>query len=62
MYRCPLCNKAFPDEDTIVKHSMKCWREQYPNHKSKPAPCKGNTTVREIDPQIEEFFAAFGRG
>lgn len=59
MYICPTCNRAFDTEEIITKHSLQCWREYNPNHISKPAPCKGNTTKREINEDVTNFFISF---
>jgi len=59
LYICPTCNKQFEDEETIVKHSLRCWKEHNPNHKSKPAPCKGNITERQVNEETLKFFASF---
>ncbi len=56
MYICPTCGDTFAAEEMITKHFLKCWREHNPNHKSKPAPCKGNTTQREINDDVANFF------
>ena len=59
MYICPTCNKKFEDVEIITKHSLQCWREHNPNHKSKSAPCKGNTTERQVTKDVLSFFASF---
>jgi hypothetical protein len=59
MYICPICNKGFQNPDTITKHSLQCWREHNPNHISKPAPCRGNTTKRQTTQDVENFFSSF---
>ena len=62
MYICPICNEKFETEETITKHSLRCWREHNPNHKSKPAPCKGNTTKQEMNKDVINFFSSFKKG
>lgn len=57
MYICPTCGNTFATEKMITRHFLKCWREHNPNHKSKPAPCKGNTTQREMNDDVVSFFA-----
>ena len=57
MYICPTCNKQFDNEETIAKHSLKCWKEHNPNYKSKSAPHSDNIEIREIDNNILNFFA-----
>ena len=59
MYICPTCHKGFKDKEVIAKHSLQCWREHNPNHISKPAPCKGNITERQINEDVLNFFASF---
>ena len=34
MYICPTCQKQFDNSEDVAKHSLKCWREHNPNHKS----------------------------
>ena len=62
MYICPTCNNIFKDEETIVKHFLKCWKEHNPGHKSQPAPCQGNTTERQMNEDVANFFASFKKG
>ena len=59
MYICPICNSGFQTEDLITKHSLKCWREHNPRHKSAPAPCKGNIEERQMNEDVQNFFASF---
>ena len=56
MYICPTCGNTFTTEEMITRHFLKCWRKHNPNHKSKPAPCKGNTTQREMNDDVANFF------
>ena len=56
MYICPTCGNTFATEEMITRHFLKCWRKHNPNHKSKPAPCKGNTTQREMNDDVANFF------
>lgn len=56
MYICPTCNKQFNTEEEITKHSLKCWREHNPNHKSKSAPHSEDVVIRNINSDIFEFF------
>ena len=60
MYICPICNKGFQSKEFITTHSLQCWREHNPNHKSKPAPCKV-MTEREVSEDVTNFFASFGK-
>ncbi len=62
MYICPTCNKAFEDADMIAKHSLGCWRDHNPNHKSKPAPRSEDITTREVDNNVLNFFALLQKG
>lgn len=59
MYICPICRKGFEDKELIAKHSLRCWRIHNPNHESKPAPCKGNITERQMNEDVSNFFASF---
>jgi len=61
MYICPTCNRGFKTTEIIAKHSLQCWREHNPNHVAKPAPCKGNTTEREVSEDIKNFFTLFNQ-
>lgn len=58
MYICPTCHKGFENKEIITKHSLQCWREHNPNHKSKEAPCKVKTE-RTINEDVANFFASF---
>ena len=59
MYVCPTCNKQFEHKDLLTKHFLICWKEQHPNHKSKPAPRSEEVNTREISDDIASFFASF---
>ena len=59
MYICPICNKSFENEEAIAKHSLKCWREKNPYHKSKPAPRSESITERKVNEEILDFFSSF---
>ena len=59
MYICPTCNKAYQNSEDVVKHSLSCWRAHNPNHQSKPAPCKGNITERQMNEEVANFFTSF---
>lgn len=59
MYICPTCHSGFSDAEIVAKHSLQCWRMHNPNHVAKPAPCKGNTTKRQINKDVSNFFAQF---
>ena len=56
MYICPICNRGYKNPEDVAKHSLQCWREHNPNHIAKTAPCRGNTTERQITPEINDFF------
>ena len=59
MYICPTCNQSFNTEEVLTKHFLKCWKEQHPYHKSKPAPRSEDVNTREIKPEIADFFNSF---
>jgi len=59
MYICPTCQKQFNNEDDIIKHSLKCWREHNPNHKSKSAPQGEDIIERKINNDILNLFEGF---
>lgn len=59
MYICPTCNKGFKNVEDVAKHSLQCWREHNPNYESKPAPCKGNIIIRDVDEGVLNFFSSF---
>ena len=56
MYICPTCNKQFNNEEAVAKHSLKCWKEHNPNHRSKEAPHSENIIERKIDSNVLNFF------
>ena len=60
MYICPTCGKHFEVEDVLTKHFLKCWKEQHPYHKSKPAPRSEDINTREINDEVLDFFKSFG--
>ena len=62
MYICPICEKEFNTEDAVSKHYLKCWKEEHPYHKSKPAPQSENIETREINDDISNFFSSFQKG
>lgn len=59
MYICPTCNKKFEYEDDIAKHSLKCWKEHNPNHRSKEAPHSDDIIERQMNNDILNFFKGF---
>lgn len=59
MYICPTCNKQFSTEEDITKHSLKCWREHNPNHRSKEAPHSEDIVERKMNDDIFKFFEGF---
>jgi hypothetical protein len=61
MYICPTCNQTFESADDVAKHSLGCWREHNPNHKSKPAPRSEDIVTREISDELANFFKQFER-
>ena len=56
MYICPTCQKNFIKAEDIASHSLKCWREHNPNHKSKSAPHSDDIIKKQIDTSILNFF------
>lgn len=56
MYICPICNREFTTDIAVAKHSLACWREKNPNHKSKPAPRSEDVVNREINDNVMNFF------
>lgn len=59
MYICPTCNKQFNNADDIAKHSLKCWKEHNPNHKSKSAPHSEDIIEHKMNDDIFKFFEGF---
>lgn len=59
MYICPTCNKQFTNEDILVKHFNKCWKEQNINHRPKDAPRSEDITTRTINDDVINFFNSF---
>jgi hypothetical protein len=60
MYICPVCGKQFNEEEILVKHMSKCWREKNPHLRSKPAPRSEDINTREVNDDILNFFNSFG--
>lgn len=61
-YICPICGREFIKSEDVAKHSLACWREQNPNHKSKPAPRSEDIETREDSADILNFFSSFKKG
>ncbi len=61
MYICPTCNRKFDTEIAITQHSLKCWREHNPNHRSKSAPHSDDIVKKEVNDDILNFFASLQR-
>ena len=61
MYICPTCNRQFDTEAAITQHSLKCWREHNPNHKSKAAPHSEDIVTRKVNDDVIDFFASLKR-
>lgn len=59
MYICPECNRQFNTEEALVKHYLKCWKEQNPYTQSKPAPRSEDINTREVSNDIMDFFNSF---
>ena len=59
MYICPTCKQYFETEEQITSHSLKCWREHHPNHKSKPAPQHEDRIYYAMNEDIANFFEFF---
>lgn len=62
MYICPVCNRSFKTEDIIVKHYLKCWREEHPYHMSKEAPRSEDKVVKIVNDDIINFFNGLQEG
>ena len=61
MFICPICKYAFDTEDSIAKHSLKCWKDHNPNHISISAPQGEDIITREVNDDISNFFAMLKR-
>ena len=59
MYICPECNREFKEEEKLVKHYLKCWKEKNPFHVSKDAPRGEDVETRQVSNEIEDFFNSF---
>ena len=59
MYICPACNMKIEKEDVLVRHFLKCWKEQNPHHRPKLAPRSEDINTREIGDDIVDFFNSF---
>ena len=62
MYICPTCGKQYEAEDVLTKHFLKCWKEQHPYHKSKPAPRSADIYTMEANDEILSFFEGMVNG
>ena len=56
IYICPTCGKELGNEEEVATHFLKCWKEQNPHHKSKPAPRSEDIVTTEVNEDIMEFF------
>lgn len=61
MFICPICGKEFTIDKDVAKHSLKCWKEKNPNHRSKDAPRSADINTREVNSDIETFLSGFRR-
>ena len=61
-YICPTCNKEFDIEEEVSKHFLKCWKDNNPRHKSKPAPRSKDINTIEMNNDMMQFFASLGEG
>ena len=61
-YICPTCSKEFDTKEDVSKHFLKCWKDNNPHHKSKPAPRSEDINTTEISDDIADFFSSFERG
>ncbi len=59
MYICPTCSKQFEEEENLVKHYLKCWKEKFPCHQAKSAPRSEDINTRTVDADIMNFFNSF---
>lgn len=56
MYICSTCGKGFSEENILIKHFSKCWKEKNPYHRSKEAPRGIDIETREVNDDIANFF------
>lgn len=56
MYICSTCGKKFSEENILVKHFSKCWKEKNPYHQPKEAPRGIDIETREVNDDIAKFF------
>ena len=56
IYICPTCGKELNNEEEIATHFLKCWKEQNPHHKSKPAPRSEDIVTTKVNEDIMKFF------
>ena len=59
MYICPVCNKEIKEEDVLVKHFLKCWKDKNPHQRAKLAPRSEDINTREVNDDIVDFFNSF---
>lgn len=56
MYFCSCCGKPYEEEEKLVQHFSKCWKEKNPYHQSKEAPRGVDIETREVNSDIADFF------
>lgn len=59
MFICPICKREYEKEELVVKCLSRCYKEEHPYQKSKPAPRSEDIVVREINEDILSFFNSF---
>ena len=57
-YICPTCKREFESEESLVKHFLKCWKEENPSHKSNPAPRSEDISTRTVNDDVANFFSS----
>ena len=62
MYICPVCSREFSEENVVVKHYLKCWKEHNPHQKSKSAPRSEDINTREVSDDVANLFNLLQRG
>ena len=55
-YICPTCKKEYDTSEQVAKCFLKCWKQENPHHKSKPAPRSENISVSGATEDVLAFF------
>ena len=60
VYMCPTCYKECATEEEVTKHFLKCWKDNNPHCKSKPAPRSADIIRVVANEEMQQFFEMLG--